>query len=161
MLAALALAIYVAALFGAGVSDLVRYEIPNWLSLAVAGAFVVMLPDLPPMVAAMHAAAGVTTLAVMAVGFWFGAIGGGDAKLLGAVGLWMGWGNLLPFLVLVSILGGMIGLLILALRALVPLPPAGRWSSRVLQGGAGVPYGLAIALAGLAFVPWLIPAALR
>jgi Flp pilus assembly protein protease CpaA len=41
-------------------------------------------------------------------------IGGGDAKLLSAVSLWMGWNHIVPFLVWMAILGCLIAVLYLS-----------------------------------------------
>jgi prepilin peptidase CpaA len=153
MLATLALGIYVAALAAAGLSDLVRYEIPNALGLALVGGFFLMTPALPLGIALGHAAIGLAVLAVAALCFAFGVMGGGDAKLLAATALWMGWRNLLPFCLLTALLGAVISLILLLLRRVVPAPAeTGHWYSRVLSREAGVPYGLAISGAGLALV---------
>jgi prepilin peptidase CpaA len=82
-------------------------------------------------------------------------IGGGDAKLAAATALWMGWGAIVDYGIAVSILGGILTLGLLAARA-TPLPAL---VSRVpalgrLQGSkSGVPYGIALAAAGLAQYP--------
>jgi prepilin peptidase CpaA len=66
-------------------------------------------------------------------------MGGGDVKLLGALALWLPVGPLVWMLCAMSIAGGAITLVLLAERA---------W-----RRGAGtpveVPYGVAIAMAGL------------
>jgi prepilin peptidase CpaA len=150
MLASLALVIYVVALAAAGINDLVRYEIPNGLSLALVGAFALYAPSLPLPILVAHATAGLAVLAVVALGFAVGLMGGGDAKLLTATSLWMGWDALLPFILLTALVGGAITLILLVLRKLLARrAPSGGWLGRLLAPTSGVPYGLAIAVAGL------------
>lgn len=149
------------ALAGAGLSDLVRYEIPNSLSLAIIAAFVPMALQLPLATSLWHVSAGLVVLALAAAIFTAGTIGGGDVKLLAATALWMGWHNLLPFILLTALAGALIALLLLILRRLAArLPTAERWYGRLLKPGEGVPYGLAIAASGLAFLPRLTVAEL-
>lgn len=82
-------------------------------------------------------------------------IGGGDAKLAAAIALWMGWGAILDYAVSASICGGVLTLAILAVRAR-PLPDAlarRTWIARLRNPGAGVPYGIALAAAGMLQFP--------
>jgi len=153
MAASLALVIYAVALAAAGINDLVRYEIPNALCLALVGAFALYAPSLPLTVLVSHVAAGLAVLAVTALGFAVGLMGGGDAKLLTATSLWMGWGELLPFILLTALAGGLIALILLVLRRLLASRNrAGSWFGRLMAPDSGVPYGLAIAAAGLALI---------
>jgi len=150
VLASAALAILVICLAAAAASDVVRYRIPNALCLGVAGAFVLYAPALPLASVAAHAATGLAVLAVVAAGFALGLMGGGDAKLLAAVALWLGWRTLVPFLLVMAIAGGVLGLALLAARRMAPDPaPPGRWWSLILSRQSGVPYGVAIAAAAL------------
>jgi prepilin peptidase CpaA len=87
--------------------------------------------------------------------------GGGDAKLLAAAGLWLGWPDLIPFLVMTAVAGGVLGLAV------------GVWSfinmsSEIKQGsifkrfGAlkpSVPYGYAFAVGAILAFPgtWWMP----
>jgi prepilin peptidase CpaA len=73
--------------------------------------------------------------------------GGGDAKLLPALILWTGWHlTSLQFLFLMALLGGALSIALLVLRFLLRrragLP-------QLLQSGAPIPYGIAIAMAFL------------
>jgi prepilin peptidase CpaA len=158
MTAALALAVYVAALAAAAASDLVRYEIPPGLCLVLVAAFLWLAPSLPLAAAASHIAAAAAMLAVTALCFECGLMGGGDAKLLAAITLWLGWGNLAAFIVLTALAGALLGLFVLTLRRLLPRAGAGRWYSRVLAPSEGIPYAIAIAASGLVLLPRLISA---
>ena len=84
-------------------------------------------------------------------------MGGGDAKLLAASALWLGYDHLMPFLVLVSLLGGVLALLILGYRRFVPMAAVvgtvPKWAARLHENGTGIPYGIAIAGGALSMYP--------
>jgi prepilin peptidase CpaA len=83
--------------------------------------------------------------------FTFGWIGGGDAKLAAATALWLGFPLLLEYLMVAALIGGALTLLLLELRR-VPLPAAlaeQRWIARLHSIENGIPYGIALAAAGL------------
>ncbi len=148
----LSLVLYVGALAVAAASDLVRYQIPNLASLALIAAFALTVPAVSVAAVAAHAAAGLFVFAVAAIGFAAGICGGGDVKLLAATALWMGWHNLATFLLMTAVAGAFLALLLLAARRLTATRPElrfGRWYSRLLSEKEGIPYGAAIAFAGL------------
>ena len=151
------LAIFPGLMLFAAVSDLLTMTIPNRVSLIlVAGFFALALVmRLPPNVMAWHAAAGVFVLAAGFLMFNFGWIGGGDAKLAAATSLWLGFGALASYGVLAAVFGGLLTLGVLALRRLAL--PAGLssmgWLARLHDEKSGVPYGIALALAGLVVYP--------
>ncbi len=155
MLNVLALGTTVVALTIAGASDLVRYEIPNELSAALLLAFALAFLGNPSAEAAWNITAGIAVFGAMAVLFAAGLCGGGDVKLLAATSVWMGWHNLLPFLLLTAICGAAVALLLLAARRFKTARPApahparARWYDRLLSTDEGVPYGVAIAAAGI------------
>jgi prepilin peptidase CpaA len=156
MLLLIALTLYVAALAAAAVSDLVRYEIPNIVGLALIAGFALLVPVLPLAIIGAHMATAAAVFVVTALAFAFRIVGGGDAKLLAATALWMGWRDLPAFLLLTALAGALLGLALLLLRWLIGTSPVEkRWYSRLLTPREGVPYGVAIAVAGLALVPRL------
>ena len=148
-----AMLLFPAAMAFAASSDLLTMRISNKLVLFLVASFCVLALaiNLPLQQFAMHV---VCALAVLAVGFTLFAlrwIGGGDAKLASATTLWLGFGLALPYLVYAALLGGVLTLLILALRRL-PLTPfmaRYRWLERLHDNKSGVPYGIALALAGM------------
>jgi prepilin peptidase CpaA len=82
---------------------------------------------------------------------WFG---GGDAKLMAAAALWIGFDDLLVYFTQVAILGGVLAIAILAYRRLPATAlPGPDWALRLHKSGTGIPYGLAIAGAAL----WIYP----
>lgn len=146
-------------LVAAAISDIARYIIPNALPVGLAIAFLAAGPlaGLGVEAMALHLAAG---LAVLAAGFGLfvlGAMGGGDVKLLAAAAVWTGFGALIPFVLFVAIAGGLVAGALVVLRWVVPrgrLAP-GTWLERLMAPRQGVPYGVAIALAGLVVFPRL------
>jgi len=158
MLSFTAYGIYVLALAAAGMSDLVRYQIPNSLSAALVASFGLVALLLPGTVIVNHVLAGVAVFGVTTVLFAIGVCGGGDVKLLGATALWMGWSNLPDFLLLMALIGAALALSLLLVRRLVRstvLVTTGVRARRLFSKDAGVPYGIAIAVAGLVMVPRL------
>jgi len=137
--------------------DLASYTIPNVLSLALVGAFAVFAVaiGMTPGTIGMHLLAGILALAVGFTLFALGYVGGGDAKLFGAIVLWLGFRNLLDFAFLVSVFGGALALLLLSLRRW-PLPAAlmgQSWLVRLHDSRSGVPYGIALAAGALILLP--------
>lgn len=142
---AVTLAILLAA---AAIQDAVRLKISNLISLAVFAAAVVAM-----------AVVGVETsvwqnglvFAVLLAGgtllFSTGKMGGGDVKLLAAVGLWCDLGAALTLLPAVFISGGLLALAILLGRVIAPAGAAERVA--ILKPGSGIPYGIAIAAGAL------------
>ena len=138
-------------------SDLLTMRISNRLVLLLVGGFFViaLLAGFPLETIGMHVAAAAIVLAMSFAFFSFGWIGGGDAKLIAATTLWFGFGQMLPYLVYASLLGGALTLSLLAVRRW-PLPLLLKqvvWIDRLHDGKTGVPYGIALAAAGLLVYP--------
>ncbi|MFQ5346587.1 MAG: prepilin peptidase [Rhodothalassiaceae bacterium] len=92
----------------------------------------------------MHLAVFAAVLAVSVALFALGILGGGDAKLIPAVSLWAGSDRLVPFLVVMTLTGGLLALLLLVRR---------RLSEASSDAHAGsVPYAVAIAAGAIAIV---------
>jgi prepilin peptidase CpaA len=142
----------------AAVSDLLTMTIPNRVSLLLIAGFFIMailvkmpLPDI-----GMHILSGLLVLIVTFGMFAMGWMGGGDAKLAAATGLWLGFGfTLLEYLLVASMLGGGLTLLILNARGyLLPnfMAKVG-WIARLHDQKTGIPYGIALAAAALLVYP--------
>jgi leader peptidase (prepilin peptidase) / N-methyltransferase len=71
-------------------------------------------------------------------------LGGGDPKLLGAIGMWMGW-QALSFVLLIACFVGL-GV-VLAIRL----------GGRAVQGSDRLPFGVMLAIAAWAFALWVLP----
>jgi prepilin peptidase CpaA len=150
---AVSVGVFLGSMAHAAASDLVRYEIPNWAPAAAAAAFLPFAHAVGwgGFALALHLAAGVVVLAVGALLFTSGVIGGGDAKLLAAAAVWMGWDELVPFVLAVAIAGGLLSFALLAFRTRrLPAALAARpWIGRLHAKDQGVPYGVAIAAAAI------------
>lgn len=151
------LGVFPAAMAYAAASDLLTMTISNKLSIALVVGFylVALLLGMPAGTIGMHSAAGLVVLAVSFSMFAAGWIGGGDAKLVAAIALWLGFQDLMSFLVLASIFGGVLTFSLLAVRryALPGCLIGQEWAVRLHAPTTGVPYGIALAAAALMTYP--------
>lgn len=135
LLAALATGLLVAA-----VTDLRRRQIDNWLNAAIAlGAPMFWLAtglSLPEI--GIQFAIAVASFAVLATLFAFGAMGGGDVKLLTALSLWIEPLWYLKLIVIMALVGGVLTLIFGGLHLM-----------RRRKDRVAIPYGIAISAAGL------------
>lgn len=104
----------------------------------------------------LHLLVGAVALAVGVAMFAAGWVGGGDAKLLAACSLWLGWPATQAFLFDTAVAGGVFAMALLTLRA--PLvrahtPVLNGWPARLTMPGEPAPYGVAIAIGALAAFP--------
>ena len=157
MIATVALFFFPVLMAYAASSDLLTMRIANWLVITLAvGYFAFALwAQLSWSEIGMSVAGAAIVLAIAFAFFAFGWIGGGDAKLVSATTLWIGFGLMLPYLVYAALLGGGLTLLILALRR-HPLPAVlrrQRWLDRLHDPKVGVPYGITLAIAALLVYP--------
>ena len=139
LLALLALLLVVAA-----VIDVRTYTISNRLNVAVALLaplywWSIALPLWPDIAIQFAVAFGVFLL--LALAFYAGLMGGGDVKLAAALALWFSPASTLKFLIFMSIAGGVLTLFVLAVHWL-----------RSKEGRPDIPYGVAIAIGGLAIL---------
>ena len=133
----------------AAYSDVKSFRIPNKLVAAVALLAVTRLIAIgDPSVALYTVGASVALLAVGFVLFWQRFIGGGDAKLITAAALLVGYKDLLPFLLVMGICGAAISLAALAIHKYLPLYAGPRLAAFLSNARLAVPYGVAIATAG-------------
>jgi prepilin peptidase CpaA len=152
----LLLLIFPFAMAFAAATDLLTLTIPNRLTLGLCAAFLLIAPvaGLSWQDILTHLAAGCLMLLAGVALFSLGWVGGGDAKLLAAASLWLGFEPLVLFLAYVAVFGGVLAVAILAYRSLpagaLPLPG---WAMRLHHKGEGMPYGVAIAAGALAIYP--------
>ncbi len=138
------LALLAVALVVAAIGDWRRRLIENWLTGGIALAapllWVAQSYGLWPNI-------GVQVLLALSLFLFFliffalGAMGGGDVKLIAALGLWFPIGHMMNLLVIMSILGGLLTLAMLIHHRMARKP-----------GRPEIPYGIAISAAGL----WII-----
>jgi prepilin peptidase CpaA len=107
------------------------FAIPYWWALGLP-----LWPDI-----AIQVGMGLFVFALFAIVFFFGAMGGGDVKMVAALALWLPPGATLRMLVIMSLAGGVLTLAMLVRHKIAK-------STQPLE----IPYGVAIAFAGL----WLL-----
>jgi prepilin peptidase CpaA len=153
------LLLFVFAMLSAAVSDLTTYKIRNKLILTLLLAYLVVAPiaGIPDHEIARSVAVAFLALLISFALFAAGWIGGGDAKLATVTTLWLGADNAFAYLVLLSLLGGVLAVIVYLCRtSLFPerLAKIG-WIARLRARTDGVelPYGVAITLAGLGVLP--------
>jgi prepilin peptidase CpaA len=132
--------------------DLWARRIPNAVPLAIGAlALVQLIPgeDARPALLSIAAAAAVF---VLALAQWrLGLLGGGDAKLLAAAALLVGWRGLFDFLFLTAVFGGGLALAVIGASRfgrpaalLLPVP-----GEAAMRARPTVPYGVAISAAAV------------
>lgn len=144
VLANLLVAILAAMLIVVAAGDLRNRLIPNWLNLAIALTAIpfwwlsgyALWPDI-----AIQIGLAAGLFMFFAILFHLGMMGGGDVKLIAALGLWLPLASMVKLLVIMSIAGGVLTLIMLARK----------WRASS-EEKTEVPYGVAIAFAGM----WLI-----
>ncbi len=151
------LLVFPAAMAVAASMDLFTMTIPNRISLALIAGFFCLAPfaGLGWSDIAGHALTGLVMLAIGIAFFAKGWIGGGDAKFFAATALWLGYEHLFEYALLASIFGGLLTVVFLLVRY-VQLPlflTRQDWIARLHDANHGVPYGIALAAAGLTIYP--------
>jgi prepilin peptidase CpaA len=128
-------------LVSAGIEDARTREIANWKNAAIA----LLAPawwyanglDFWPDMAVQVGVAAIV-FAILLLVFHFGLMGGGDVKLIVALALWLPLPTFLSMLMVMSIAGGVVTLVMMLDRAI-----------KKTRDQVEVPYGVAIAIAGL------------
>jgi prepilin peptidase CpaA len=153
----LLLTIFPGAMALAAATDFFTMTVPNRIALVLVAGFLVAAPlvSLGWPEIGLHFGLAVAALVVTFTLFSFGWIGGGDAKLFAATCLWVGPAALLSYSVFSALIGGALTLALLFWRG-VPLPEmliSQNWLVRLHDPKEGVPYGIALAAAGLLVYP--------
>jgi prepilin peptidase CpaA len=150
----------------AALGDWSRFMIPNRLSLAIVGLWVVhalilVVQGQSPMFLVWSVAIAILVFAIGIVLFALRLLGGGDVKLLAAATLWAAPDYVLPFILIVTLAGALLGFAFLvpgighrpaddtsidspASNRTPPPAPGGVITAGKL--GRKMPYGLAIAV---------------
>lgn len=142
----------------AAVSDLLSMTIANRVSLLLIAAFAVLAPltGMDWATYGWHFVAGALVLAFVFGVFAIGGMGGGDAKLMTATAVWMGFGfPLLDYLLTATFLGGLLTIATLMFRK-SPLSTShgqNMFLRHLSDDTTGVPYGIALGVAGLLIFP--------
>ncbi len=138
------LGLLAATLVWIAVIDVRTYTIADGINLAIALAaplywWSVGLPLWPD--AAIRIGVGALVFLLFAGAFYMNVMGGGDVKLAGALALWFTPYETLTLIVVMSIAGGVLTLIVVALH-----------NFHKKEGRPEVPYGVAIAVGGM----WLL-----
>jgi len=147
----------------AAYSDFNKLMIPNIYSLLVGAAFIpaflavtIFSPDISFFGSWKNHVFSFSLMFAITYGlFHFKLIGGGDSKLLTVFALWAGVKGLMPLLFIMSVVGGLLGVITLFLNknTLVKKPVESGWIEKAQKGEKDVPYGIAIFL-GAVFAFW-------
>ena len=139
-------------LLALAITDVERFRLPSSMTalLALSGlgaGLAGFVPDITERL--IGGVAGFASLTLIALGYRLirkrDGMGGGDPKMLGAIGLWLGW-QALPMVLVAASMIGLIAVLIRYLRG------------QSIAGDVALPFGALLALA--AFPIWAITAAL-
>lgn len=135
----------------AALHDINRLIIPNWLNLTLAGLFIpaAAVSGLPLEILGGHLLAGLLAFMVAFGLFALRLFGGGDAKMIPAVVLWMGPAASFPFVIYMAVVGGICAFAVLVIRRAMPAALIPGFMRAPFEPDAGVPYGVAIAAGAL------------
>jgi prepilin peptidase CpaA len=139
----------------AAAHDIHRLIIPNWLNLTIAGLFVpaAAVSGLPLEIIGGHLLAAALALTIAFGLFAFGLFGGGDAKMIPAVIVWIGPGGVLSFVLYMALAGGLLAMLVILIRRSLPVEVIPALIRAPFRQGSGIPYGVAIAAGACAAGP--------
>ena len=132
----------------AALSDMREFTIPNRVNAAIALLYPAhVMSSATPIDWPMAIVIAAIVLLVCAGLFAIGGMGGGDAKMLAATSLWAGPGLVLPFIIITTVVGGLLSLVVWMRVRFGPMVGLAVIDSRPV-----VPYGVAIATSGLLVV---------
>lgn len=144
-------ALWILLLALAAIYDVWKFIIPNTISVTLAVLFFPTAFLIGSNVDWLsHLGAAILVFVAGVTAYRFNILGAGDAKLLTAIGLWVGFSNLLGYVLFVALGGGVLAILLIVLRRLtlsllVYLPAPDKVTlPRILVMNEKVPYGVAI-----------------
>ncbi len=141
----------------AGAGDAISLRIPNWLTAGAAILFVPMayMTGMPVATIGFHLLTGLALFVAGFTLFALGFFGGGDAKLLAVAGMWFGWPQVMQFLVLTVLVGGILALCVGGWSMLMMSSEIddGPWLKRFSSIKPNVPYGYAFAIGAILAFP--------
>lgn len=149
-----------------GAGDVMTRRIPNSLVVGTAALFLpaALVTGMPIWIMSLHVATAAVLLALGFGLFSFGVVGGGDAKMMAAAGLWLGFPCSILFITFSALAGGLLA------------AAMGLWFLVTMEGGMhsawfdkavaplkpSVPYGFALAAGAILATPfsWWMRAAI-
>lgn len=148
--------IFAGTMLTAAAKDATSMTIPNWISLAVIGGFILVTPFVWQgwSVFSTHLLVGLTFFAAGFAMFAFGWLGGGDAKLMAATALWWQWDEAMIYIVYTTMIGGVLALALVFGRKFIPERVlTAQWAHHLFRDEKKMPYGLALAAGALLTLP--------
>lgn len=149
-----------------GAGDVMTRRIPNSLVVGTAALFLpaALVTGMPLWIMSLHVATAAVLLVLGFGLFSFGVVGGGDAKMMAAAGLWLGFPCSILFITFSALAGGLLA------------AAMGLWFLVTMEGGVhsawfdktvaplkpSVPYGFALAAGAILATPfsWWMRAAI-
>lgn len=147
----LILAIAALSVLWAAASDIKKFRIPNAASTVCFATAIIYASLTPQYNWLMHIGAFVVLFVICFALFHFGWLGGGDVKLISAMGFWTGFAYLLPFLLIMTVAGAVLAVSFAVIKALRGRSKAGETKNTEAWRTAAMPYGVAISVAALVF----------
>jgi prepilin peptidase CpaA len=158
MLHFLCVALLPTLLIVAATCDVLTFKIPNWLTLLMAALFfpMALAAGLPLNGFAWSIAGGILLFSVGFIMFQFNVLGGGDAKMLAAAGLWFGMANIYSF-IMMAVIAGLLQVSFMVSWSLIMLSldladisdKSKKFFGKLQSMTPNVPFGFAIALGGI------------
>jgi prepilin peptidase CpaA len=153
----LIVAILIGSMVVGAISDIRRLEIPNWVSIVLITIYIPgsLMAEVPYSNILIQYCLAFGLFALGAFAYYFGFLGGGDIKFVSAVALWIPWQNIGQFLFYVALLGGVLACIVIIIAkipALKFLRNRISWINSERGHAQPIPYGLAIAGAGLLMI---------
>ena len=154
VLSLFAISFFALSLFAALI-DIETLTIPNWLNGWLAFLFIPAAIIAAPgwETVGMHVLVGAIAFIVSVALFFAGVYGGGDAKFIPAVLIWLGPAGVAPFLVATALAGGILTIVVIIMRGLMPAGVTPGFGVATFEDRKGVPYGVAIAAGALFAAP--------
>ncbi len=155
-LAFIIVVIFASAMFIAAFKDATTMTIPNWISLALTASFFVVIPFVWPGWPdfGTHILVGLAFFLGGFAMFAFGWLGGGDAKLMAATGLWWQWADATVYVLNTTLIGAAIALGLIIGRKFIPVRIlTAPWAYKMFKDEKKMPYGLALAAGALITLP--------
>ena len=150
------LALFVLALLYAATTDASSMLITNKTVMVVLVAFALATPLAWDgwAVFGEHMLIGLAFFVAGFVMFAVGGLGGGDAKLMAATGLWWTAGDAIPYVMWVTVFGGVLALFLMLGRNFMPASvTTHRMVAKMFSEQKKMPYGLALTAGALVVLP--------
>jgi len=139
----------------AAVKDTLSLKITNGLNLTIVLLFIpaAFAAQIGWAAAGAHLLAGLIAFVVSYLFFSFRLLGGGDAKMIPAVILWIGPAGWIYFVFGMALSGGALAVTVLLARRAVPVELAPGFAEKIMSKENGIPYGVAIAIGAFYAAP--------